>query len=381
MLGQPTAPDECMNWQSHLEQWITAGVVDSSTADRIRRWEQEHHGSGRLRWPVLIAIVFGALLLCAGILLFVSAHWDELSPTGRMSIVLLMVGIFHAGGAAVADRFNGLSIALHTAGSVALGGGIALTGQIFHLSEHWPAAILLWGAGTALAWLLLGHWTQGALTAILLPYWLAGEWSVHVMEDRSYFRLPIYVGICALSFTYLSARRGPEDGALRKALGWIGGIALIPASALAAMPQSWSKAPTWQTQLIVWSIVAIVSVALALLLRGRDAVWTAGGIVWSLLFVAANRGYGEQTAVYLHCALGAAWLTYWGIRDSRPERINLGIAGFAITVIGFYFSSVMDKLGRSASLIVAGLLLLGGGWLLEHTRRQLLGRLTNQEAK
>jgi len=31
--------------------------------------------------------------------------------------------------------------------------------------------------------------------------------------------------------------------------------------------------------------------------------------------------------------------------------INLGVAGFALTVIIFYFSDVMDKLGRSASLI------------------------------
>jgi hypothetical protein len=32
----------------------------------------------------------------------------------------------------------------------------------------------------------------------------------------------------------------------------------------------------------------------------------------------------------------------------------------------------MDKLGRSVSLIVLGLLVLAGGWALERTRRRLI---------
>ena len=61
--------------------------------------------------------------------------------------------------------------------------------------------------------------------------------------------------------------------------------------------------------------------------------------------------------------------------EARKERINLGVAGFALTILFFYFSNVMDKLGRSASLIGLGLLFLLGGWLLERTRRQLVARL------
>jgi hypothetical protein len=40
----------------------------------------------------------------------------------------------------------------------------------------------------------------------------------------------------------------------------------------------------------------------------------------------------------------------------------------------------MDKIGRSASLILMGLLFLGGGWLLERTRRGLLARMNSPEA-
>jgi uncharacterized membrane protein len=75
------------------------------------------------------------------------------------------------------------------------------------------------------------------------------------------------------------------------------------------------------------------------------------------------------------CALGSIGLIAWGLMEARKERINLGVAGFALTVLFFYFSNVMDKLGRSASLIGLGLLFLLGGWLLERTRRQLVARL------
>ena len=60
---------------------------------------------------------------------------------------------------------------------------------------------------------------------------------------------------------------------------------------------------------------------------------------------------------------------------AAPERINLGVAGFASSVVVFYFSSVMDRLGRSASLVGLGLLFLGGGWALEQGRRRLVAEV------
>jgi hypothetical protein len=65
-------------------------------------------------------------------------------------------------------------------------------------------------------------------------------------------------------------------------------------------------------------------------------------------------------------------LIAWGIDEGRSERVNMGSAVFAATVVAFYFSEVMDKLGRSASLIGLGLLFLAGGWALERLRRRLV---------
>ena len=40
--------------QKRLERWISAGVVDASTASRIRTFEESQGSGERLRWPVLL---------------------------------------------------------------------------------------------------------------------------------------------------------------------------------------------------------------------------------------------------------------------------------------------------------------------------------------
>jgi len=364
-----------IDWESHLGRWTAAGVLDAETAGRIREWEAAQARPGGLRWPVLIALAFGALMLGAGVLLFVSAHWDQLGAAERMTLVLLMVAVFHVGGAAAAGRFQSLSVALHSIGTVALGAGIALAGQIFHLNEHWPSAVLLWAVGAAVAWALLRHWTQAVLVAVLVPYWLGGEWFVRMPERVAYDVAPVTAGICALSLTYLTARRGGEDSPLRKALAWIGGIALLPAAVLAASDLTsihWQGEPQW----IGWLAAGLLPLAVAIALRGRLAVWNGLAIGWTLLLASiAGGGSGEHILLYLWCLGGSVGLAAWGVYERRSERINLAMAGFAITLLAFYFSDVMDKLDRSLGLILLGLVFLGGGWLLERARRALISQI------
>ena len=78
---------------------------------------------------------------------------------------------------------------------------------------------------------------------------------------------------------------------------------------------------------------------------------------------------------YLLCGLGAVGMTWWGLHDRHAARINVGVSAFAATVLVFYSSNVMDKLDRSLSLIGLGVLFIGGGWVMERARRQLLARL------
>ena len=362
-----------------LRQWVDAGVIDLRTADRIRAFATlPPSPSPGLRWPAVLAVAFGAIMVGAGVLLFVAAHWEDLSPTERFLLVLALVAGFHLAAGALMPRMRALGLALHAVGTVALGGGIFLAGQIFNLQEHWPGGILLWALGALLAWWVLRDWPQATLAALLIPAWIASEWGVrgqHFIGTQKF----LLEFLTLLALTYLSAQCGDDASNFRRSLKWIGGLALLPlAVILAASGEgSWYARHTGPLSLRAagYLMAYILPLTVAGVLRHKAAVWNVAFGFWVLvlgLFNVSDK-FGELAIDGL-CVLGAMGLVYWGIAERRRERINLGVAGFAITVMVFYFSSVMGKLGRSASLIAFGLLFLLGGWKLEQLRRKLVAR-------
>src|SRR5215469_4326460 len=162
--------------EPEIQRWVKARIIDLSTAERIRVYERDKEKTKRLSWPIIVALGFGAVMVAAGILLFVAAHWEEMSPALRFTLVLFMVAAFHLAGALTAVKLPQLSIAMHALGTASLGAGIFLTGEIFNLQEHWPTGVLLWAVGAWGAALLLRHWPQIAFAAILTPAWLVSEW-------------------------------------------------------------------------------------------------------------------------------------------------------------------------------------------------------------
>jgi uncharacterized membrane protein len=348
----------------------------------------ERAGSVRLRWPIWISLVFGALMLGAGVLLFVSAHWDALSPANRFLLVLLLVAMFHVGGAAAAGRFRGLGTALHAVGTLALGAGIFLAGQIFNLDEHWPGGVMLWTLGAAIGWIVLKDLPQMTLVAILGPAWLASEWIAAVEPSLMSARMAMEVVVCGqflMALAYLTAVRGADHDSRRRVLLWLGGVWLVPASVCLALYEpassfAMSQAPSLPRSLVTsgWAVALGVPSALSLLLRGRAAWPNVIAVFWVASEIAMRAGHYDGVSLYFWWALGAVALVAWGIRDGRRERIDLGAAAFGATVLAFYFSHVFDKLGRSASLVGLGALFLVGGWFLERARRhfvlQIAGR-------
>jgi MFS family permease len=370
-----------MELEPSLERWVEAQILDRPQADRIRQFESEQLPRRRARWPVIAAVAFGGIMLASGVLLFVSAHWDEISPFQRMALLVLAVGAFHVGGALSLERFRAVGVTLHAVGTVALGGAIAVAGQIFNMQEHWPAAVLLWAAGAIAGWLVLRDWPHLALAAILVPFWLAGEWVEAAPGGRDF--VPVLTcGILLLAVCYLSVRLPGADNRqdhVRTALTWLGGLALLPATlAVAIAPHAFRSAPDTGIGMLAfgWACAILLPLGFAYAFR-RNAAWmnlVAALWVIGLNFMAEPH---QEILLYGWCAIGAAAMVAWGIYEFRAERINLGMAGFAVTIIFFFFSSVMDKLGRSASLMALGILFVGGGWFGEKLRRKLVAGLVS----
>ena len=103
------------DYESLLKRWQSAGVLDAEAAGRIRAWEsgqeftagptarKEARAEG-MAWQGRVALILGGILLASGVVLFVSAHWDQLGPGMRYLLVMAMVTVFHVGGAVTRDK-------------------------------------------------------------------------------------------------------------------------------------------------------------------------------------------------------------------------------------------------------------------------------------
>jgi uncharacterized membrane protein len=364
---------------TQLARWIDAGLIDTGTASAIRAYEDVDRVEAApavpaLRWPVAIVLGLGGLLLGAGLLLFVAAHWDWLSPAGRFAVVFAMLVGLHL--AAVLAGVPALQATLHTVGTVALGAGIYLVGQIFNLSEHWPSGLFLWALGALAGTLLLRSWPQALLLALLAPLWLMGEYMTRWPDRSSSF--PVAgTGLFLFSVAYLGADADGRRTPIRRALGILGALAILP---LAFVPVLGGRELAWSAARAVdWIVAFGVPITVGFALGGRSvALAVAAMALWAIV---EPRGFlggdvWSHPLLYVWSAAGALVVVLWGFFLRVARAINVGIAGFAITVGVFYFSNVMDKLGRSASLVGLGLLFLGGGYVLEQARRRLVAGAT-----
>jgi uncharacterized membrane protein len=371
------------DFERHLTRWQSAGLLDSVVASRIRAYEREQKKSAgqdakSVGWQVIVALILGAILLACGVALFVSAHWDKIGPLARLALVLAMVSLFHLGGAWARGRFQGLSTALHAVGTLSTGAAIALVGQIFNIEEHWPAAILMWAVAALFGWILLHDEAQQTLTLLLFPAWMLSEFSYyadgHIGENVYIGRLLVVWAVLYLTFFI---------GSKRKVLPWIlyASAAIYGLVGVILLPLGLR---TWG-----WVEIAAIPLLFAVFKFSKSVIPVAAAIAFSIALPWCRHIEVESYGKYSHNepnlaahALVAAFcvfLIWWGVRLASQALVNLGIVGFAITVIWFYFSDIFDKLDRSLGLIGLGILFLAGGWALEKTRRNLIGGMKKAE--
>jgi uncharacterized membrane protein len=371
-------------WEKHLERWVDAQLISPLTAERIREFEGSSDKK-RLRWPAVLAVSFGALMLCAGILLFVAAHWDELAPLQRFTLVISMVAVFHVAASLLGTKVPSVGTALHVAGTASLGAGIYMAGQIFNLNEHWPGGLMLWSFGAVIAWLVLRQWPQALLAAVLIPCWLGGEWDVATEGYHGALNIAAQ-GFLLLSIFYLTTAPKEHNRPLRLGIIWIGSLSVIPFISAVIFTGD-SPDSIWYRRLhpsavpVGLQIFGFAAAYLPVLLfavtrRKKQAIATFGAAVWVfILSIVSNyRNIESNPALHLWVALGACALCYWGVQENRKLFINYGTAIFAIDLIAFYFSNVLDKLGRSMGLILLGVIFLAGGWILNRLRTDLIAR-------
>jgi hypothetical protein len=217
---------------------------------------------------------------------------------------------------------------------------------------------------------------------LLFPAWIVSEFLYaaegHIGRDVYAGRFLIVWAVLYLTF-FLGSKHKIVQGILFAvaAIGSVVGIVMLLDGW-----RSWNNQTFLPLGLRTWGWVDIAMIPLlfAVFKFRKSVIPVLAAICFSIALPWCYRTLTEYSYVrtepnFVANALVAAlavFIIWWGVRQASRALVNLGIVGFAVTVIWFYFSDLFDKMGRSLGLIGLGILFLAGGWALEKTRRNLV---------
>ena len=396
--------------RQEVPQWETDGLISpeqgAAILDRYGSEAPGDSGSAIGNRVVTVIAVMGAVLIGLGIIAFIAANWSEIPKLAKLALMVVGTPAIYAVGYFVAYRFNypRIGIAVILLGAIAFGASLHLVAQTYHVEVNHPVLVPLWFVGVIpLAYITRSRVLFGL--SIILFLAAAGfrtqVW-VHDLEDVVLSLLvPSFLILGA--FLFAAGRAHARFDAIER-FAWlleIAGLLVVSAAIyILGFNEAWQEIDRSEyilsgASVEYWLVVAILGLAGAGLIgvsvwrgsrSGSNSPWWEAGAFAAMAIVAA--------IMWLGLAFGGQWL-WWvfnlimlagvlalitaGYRWNRAYLINLAVAIFSITLFTRYFEFGFGLLGQSVAFIVAGVILLGGGFGMEYLRRRLVKRMRESE--
>lgn len=406
------------------ERWVDAGIIDEATASEIRAHEtgREHeidreHGTERESASdgdespatvldqdrlVVALSVMGAVLVGAGILLYLAANWDRLSTTTRTAVLVATPLSTAAVGLALArDRVPRVGHAPRVGhgcwflAAAFLGPALFLLADLHSLEPEFSWLLLAWGVGALPA----GHaFESRPTTALGLAVLVGAVVDVATVATRPF--VVAFVGTAVVAAGLLVRDRTERLAGVYRLVGLA--VAVLALLIVAAQDGRYGWIEVTAEPTLVASGVVAVAVAGAVAVDGGivgdgpgqaadgdqrvtamrlDALAVAAPVAATVAVVAVVRitpPLPELAAFLLvHALLLGLFVAAVVVAAGSGSRavVNLVAVGFLAQVLLILESTVAEVLSGAVALVVAGLLLLGIGLALERGRRRLLARI------
>lgn len=151
-----------------IPQWVDREIISAGQADTLRELYPVKDTSSLGR---LLLTGIGAAMIGLGVILLFAYNWAEMGKPAKLAIIFLALVGAHAAAMVIHSRHTVYGESLFALGTMLMGAGIFLVGQIYHMDSHYPNAFLLWAVGAlALAW-ALPSLTQAFLAVTLVIGW------------------------------------------------------------------------------------------------------------------------------------------------------------------------------------------------------------------
>ena len=184
--------------RDEVELWRQDGLVSAEQAARIgERYHLSTLPDRGIRLKLItIFSLLGALLIGAGIILFIAANWNAIPRSVRLANIILLIAAVNYVGydlAFVRKNYPRIGTALLFLAALQFGAAIWLVAQTFHITSRYHNGVLFWALGILpVAWLL------GMESILVLSSALLTVWTLWKSGDFGIVNYPYFVLMIAL---------------------------------------------------------------------------------------------------------------------------------------------------------------------------------------
>ena len=186
-----------------LQNWQTDGIISPEQSTIIsQRYELDQQRRESRNYLLFAIYVIGAVLIGAGFISFVAAHWDEISAVYKIVLIVSVMLGCHILGCylwKISARSPRLGHALIVLGTLIFGANIGLLAQIFHIKVDFYNGLFAWAVGAVVMAYALES-VPNAIIAIIISF-IGFCWGVGDNPD-TFCYYPFAVAAVFLPFAY-----------------------------------------------------------------------------------------------------------------------------------------------------------------------------------
>lgn len=190
--------------KQELQLWQADGLISteqsSAISQRYRLDQMAKESTNRLLFAIYI---IGATLIGAGAISFVAAHWEQITPSAKIGLIVACMLTGHIAGFylwKVSAKSPRLGHALIVLGTLVFGANIGLIAQIFHIKSHFYNGLNAWAIG-AIIMAYAVESVPNAFIAIIVSFIGFCGWTGDNPQSFCYY--PFVAAAIFLPFAYL----------------------------------------------------------------------------------------------------------------------------------------------------------------------------------